>query len=314
MYLTKIYTRLEKYLKKMPIWFNILLVLAILFVIISIYKKNQPLKEGFIDQKEKFVEKTGLDLYDDFYVNIYDQLFYTELANQYEVGSIQNITKPTSESNILIIGSGTGKTANTFEKEGIKVTGLDESSAMVKYAKEAYPKINFIVGDPLKSMTVQSSQYTDIICLNMEIYKYKDKTTFIQNVYNWLRPGGYFTLHLVDKTRFDPVVPAGKPFVLVNPQSFAEKRITTSSVIFNNFKYKSDFQVFPNDVVQFKEIFKDTTPGTNKVRENIHKMWMPSKESIINQCKEVGFISHAQVDLRTAYKEYQYLYIFQKPE
>ena len=272
------------------------------------------MKEGFIDQKEKFVEKRGLDLYDDFYVNIYDQLFYTELANQYEVGSIQNITKPTSESNVLIIGSGTGKTANTFEKEGIKVTGLDESSAMVKYAKESYPKINFIVGDPLKSITVQSSQYTDIICLNMEIYKYKDKTTFIQNVYNWLRPGGYFTLHLVDKTRFDPVVPSGKPFVLVNPQSFAEKRITTSSVIFNNFKYKSDFEIFPNDVVQFREIFKDTTPGTNKVRENIHKMWMPSKESIINQCKEVGFISHAQVDLRTAYKEYQYLYIFQKPE
>ena len=148
----------------------------------------------------------------------------------------------------------------------------------------------------------------------MEIYKYKDKTAFIQNVYNWLRPGGYFTLHLVDKTRFDPVIPAGKPFILVNPQSFAEKRITTSSVIFNNFKYKSDFQVFPNDVVQFREIFKDTTTGTNKARENIHKMWMPSKESIINQCKEVGFISHAQVDLRTAYKEYQYLYIFQKPE
>jgi SAM-dependent methyltransferase len=314
MYLTRIYTRLEKYLKKMPVWFNILIVLAILFVIISIYKNNQPLQEGFIDQKEKFVEKSGLDLYDDFYVNIYDQLFYTELANQYEVGSIQNITKPTSESNVLIIGSGTGKTANTFEKEGIKVTGLDESSAMVKYAKDTYPKINFIVGDPLKSMTVQSSQYTDIICLNMEIYKYKDKTTFIQNVYNWLRPGGYFTLHLVDKTRFDPVVPAGKPFVLINPQSFAEKRITTSSVIFNKFKYKSDFQVFPNDVVQFREIFKDTTPGTNKVRENIHKMWMPSKESIINQCKEVGFITHSQVDLKTAYKEYQYLYIFQKPE
>ena len=184
MYLTRIYTRLEKYLKKMPIWFNIIIVLAILFVIVSIYKETQPVKEGFIDQTEKFVEKTGLDLYDDFYVNIYDQLFYTELANQYEIGSIQNITKPTSESNVLIIGSGTGKTANTFEKEGINVTGLDRSSAMVKYAKDTYPKINFIVGDPLKSMTVQSSQYTDIICLNMEIYKYKDKTTFIQNVYN----------------------------------------------------------------------------------------------------------------------------------
>ena len=76
MYLTKIYDRLEKTLKKMPVWFNILLVLAILFIIISIYKDNVPVREGFIFQKEKFVEKTELDLYDDFYVNIYDQLFY----------------------------------------------------------------------------------------------------------------------------------------------------------------------------------------------------------------------------------------------
>jgi SAM-dependent methyltransferase len=314
MYLTKIYSRLEKTLKNMPVWFNLLLVLALLFIIISIYKDNKPIKEGFLNQKEKFVEKRELDLYDDFYVNIYDQLFYTELANQYEIGSIQNIIKPTSESNVLILGSGTGRTANTMYKENIKVTGLDQSSSMVKYAKEQYPKINFIVGDPIKSITFNQSEYTDVICLNMEIYKYKDKQAFIQNVYNWIRPGGFFVLHLVDKLKFDPVVPAGKPFVLVNPQSFAKKRITTSSVIFNDFKYKSDFEIFPNDVVQFKEIFKDTSPGSNKVRENIHKLWMPSKQTIINQCQEAGFITYAKIDLNTAYKEYQYLYIFQKPE
>ena len=91
--------------------------------------------------------------------------------------------------------------------------------------------------------------------------------------------------------------------------------ITTSSVIFNNFKYKSDFQVFPNDVVQFTEIFKDTTsPDSKKTRQNVHKMWMPSKQTVINQCKEVGFINYAQADLLMAQMEYQYLYMFQKPE
>ena len=73
-----------------------------------------PIREGFIEQKENFVVKKGIDLYDDFYVNIYDQLFYRELANTYEVGSIENITKPTTESNILVIGSGTGHIVNTF--------------------------------------------------------------------------------------------------------------------------------------------------------------------------------------------------------
>jgi len=101
---------------------------------------------------------------------------------------------------------------------------------------------------------------------------------------------------------------------MVNPQSFADKRITTSSVVFNNFNYKSDFQVFPNDFVQFREIFKDTTPGSSKVRENIHKLWIPPKQKVIQECKEIGFIAYAEVDLLMAQMEYQYLYVFQKPE
>jgi len=43
-------------------------------------------------------------------------------------------------------------------------------------------------------------------------------------------------------------------------------------------------------------------------------MWIPSKQTVINQCKEVGFITYAQVDLLMAQMEHQYLYIFQKPE
>ena len=273
------------------------------------------MREGFIEQRENFVVKKEFNLFDDFYVSIYDELFYRELSNQYEVGSIENIVKPTSESNMLILGSGTVHIANEFHKQGVKVTGLDESQSMVKYAKESYTELKFIQGTPMKSMAFQPEQFTQVLCLNMNFYYYKDKSTLLQNVYNWLKPGGFFVVQLVDKNKFDPVVPAGKPFVMVNPQSFAEKRITTSNVIFNNFEYKSDFQVFPNDVVQFTEIFKDTTtPGSKKTRQNVHKMWMPSKQAVINQCKEIGFINYAQADLLMAQMEYQYLYVFQKPE
>ena len=107
--LTKIYNKMEKSLKNMPIWINLFILLALIYILISIYNTCQSTKEGFIvEQKDKFVVKKGMDLFDNFYVNIYDELFFKEVANQYEVGAIQNITKPTTESNILVIGSGTG--------------------------------------------------------------------------------------------------------------------------------------------------------------------------------------------------------------
>ena len=311
---SKIYTRIEKKLKKLPIWFHLVILLAIMYILVCIYKKMLPIREGFIEQKENFVVKKGIDLYDDFYVNIYDQLFYRELANTYEVGSIENITKPTTESNILVIGSGTGHIVNTFNEQNYKVMGLEESKAMVNFSKNEYPDLNFKLGSPMESMIFNRDEFTHIVCLNMTYYYYKDKSTLLQNIYNWLKPGGFFIVQLVDKNQFDPVVPAGKPFVMVNPQKFAKKRITESNVVFNNFDYKSNFQVFPNDFVQFTEIFKDTSEGSNKTRQNVHKMWIPSRQKVINQCKEVGFINYAQVDLLMTQLEYQYLYVFQKPE
>jgi len=310
----KIYNRVEKTLKKMPIWFHLVILLAAIYILVCMYKQLLPIKEGFIDQKETFIVKKGLDLYDDFYVNVYDELFYREIANQYEIGSIENITKPTTESNLLVIGSGTGHIVNTLKEQNYNVMGLDESQSMIKYSKEQYPHLNLKLGSPMKAMTFNQNEFTHIICLNLTFYYYKNKTQFLQNVYSWLKPGGYFVVQLIDKNNFDPVVPAAKPFVMVNPQSFSDKRITTSSVIFNNFNYKANFQIFPNDVVQFREIFKDTAPGSNKVRENNHKMWIPQRQTVINMAKETGFITFSQVDLMMAQMEYQYLYIFQKPE
>ena len=316
MNISKTYHKLERSFKKMPIWFHLVILLALIYILICIYNQlhTTTVKEGFVDQKDSFVVKKGLDLYDDFYVSVYDQLFYRELANTYEVGSIENITKPTSESNILVIGSGTGHIVKSFADQKFKVTGLEESKAMYNYSKNEYPELNFINSSPEKAMTFGKNEFTHIVILNLSFYYFKDQKTLLENIYYWLRPGGYFTIQMVDKNKFDPVVAAAKPFVMVNPQSFSKNRITTSNVVFNNFNYKSDFQVFPNDVVHFREIFKETTPGSKKVRENVHKMWIPTRQDLINTIKEVGFITYAQVDLLMAQLEYQYLYVFQKPE
>ena len=150
---TQIYNKIDKYVNKMPIWMILLIILAIIFILISVYKScnDTSLREGFIsDQKEQFVTKKGINLFDDFYVNIYDELFFKEIVNEYEVGSIINLTKPTTESNMLVLGSGTGHMVNSFAKEDINVTGLDESVSMIKYAKNEYPNLKFVQGSPIK--------------------------------------------------------------------------------------------------------------------------------------------------------------------
>ena len=125
-----------------------------------------------------------------------------------------------------------------------------------------------------------------------------------------MQPNGYLILQLIDKNLFDPVIPASNPFYLVNPQSYADKRITTSSVKFNNLDYNADFKIYPNDLAMFKEVFKF---NDGKVRQHEQKLHMPSPEKIISVATEIGFIVVAQYDLIECSEGYQYLYVLQKP-
>ena len=49
--LTKMYNKMEKSLKNMPIWLNLLVLLALIFILISIYNTMfMLLKKGFISR------------------------------------------------------------------------------------------------------------------------------------------------------------------------------------------------------------------------------------------------------------------------
>ena len=58
-----------------------------------------------------------------------------------------------------------------------------------------------------------------------------------------VKAGRLFCLHLVDKHNFNPMVPAGDPFVIISPQNYTDKRINDAVVHFDNFKYKSNFSL-----------------------------------------------------------------------
>ena len=127
----------------------------------------------------------------------------------------------------------------------------------------------------------------------------------------WLKAGGYLIIHLVDKEMFDPILPPANPLLLLTPQRYAEKRITTSIVNFDKFKYKSDFVTNPtSSQVKFVEKFENH----GKVfRKHEHTIYMEDENTITDIAISRGFILQGKIDLIKVGYEYQTLYILFKP-
>lgn len=286
-------------------------ILLIIVILIIFSKWMKITKEGFKDKTTKeFIINRNNDVYDEFYVSVYDDLVHNIGKNNFEIGEITEVEPPADKHTLLDIGSGTGHHVAAFTKKGIKATGVDISQAMVDKAKENYPDSEFKQGDALDTMLFTPASFTHITCLYFTIYYIQDKRRLLSNCFEWLMPGGFLILHLVDRDNFDPILPAGNQFLIVSPQKYAEKRITNTVVKFDKFDYKCNFEL-KDDIATLNETFKDNESGN--VRQNEHKLYMETQKTILTIAKEVGFILHSKIDMVTCQYENQYLYILQKP-
>ena len=113
---------------------------------------------------------------------------------------------------------------------------------------------------------------------------------------------------MVDRDKFDPILPAGNPLHVVSAQKYAKERITTTKVTFNEFVYSSNFNLnTTKNVAMFEEKFKF---NDGKIRKQEQILYMDDLDSIVRQAKDSGLILHAKVNLVQCAYEYQYLYIF----
>jgi SAM-dependent methyltransferase len=298
---------------KCSLWCKVLILICLLLLVILVFKGLKPSRfvEGF-EQRDKFLIKTGSDIYDDFYADIYDFLVFNNLKNDYEIGWIINSASPSSQSKILDIGCGTGHHVSSLGAKGLDVIGIDISPSMIEKAKSNFPDYNFEVGDALDGNTFQTDSFTHILCMYFTIYYFKDKTLFFQNSFKWLMPGGYLIVHLVDRERFDPILPPGNPLLYVSPQRYAKERITSTKVKFTDFSYSANFELDDeNDKAKFVEKIKNDDDG--KVRKHEHIMYMPDDQVIVDEIISCGFFMESKADLLQCQYEYQYLYVFVKP-
>jgi len=123
---------------------GVLCVLLVFIIIVRIhtyyYKKTYQEVEGFENSSQRYVLKTNIDLYDKFYASIYDELVYSNIKNEFEIGKIIESTQPTRESVILDVGCGNGHRTYEFMQHGFKnVIGIDNSKDMIQSAVAKYP-------------------------------------------------------------------------------------------------------------------------------------------------------------------------------
>lgn len=300
--------------KKMSNWGKVLILVVVFLIVYMLFKSMNERKEGFSVTTDEFTFKDGKSqIYDDFYVNIYDQLLYNNVKNDYEIKQIVNNTKPDERSIILDIGSGTGHHVAALADQNFKVTGVDISQDMVNKAKESYPNLNFMHGDVMNALTFQPQSFTHILCLYFTIYYMPDKLQFFRNCMNWLMGGGYLVIHLVDKYMFDTIIPPANPLLLLTPQRYAENRITTSKVSFDDFQYAANFELNDNNnTAKFVESFKNKKSG-KVFRKQEHELYMEPYKEILAMAKDAGFIVQGKIDLLQSGYEYQYLFVLVKP-
>jgi SAM-dependent methyltransferase len=305
---------------------KILVFIVFLLLIIIFFRSILPIKEGMSKlqkmgdelssgvqgiQNRKFLFKQEDAVYDDFYAEIYDYLVFNTIKNDYEIGNIINSTSPTEKSVIVDIGCGTGHHVQTLSAKNLDVIGIDISPSMIEKAKKEFPSGNFSVGNALDNNLFKMNSVTHILCLYFTIYYFKDKRHFFDNAMDWLMPGGYLIVHLVDRETFDPILPPGNPLFIVSPQKYAKERITKTKVHFNDFVYESNFNLEKEkNLATFDEKFKF---NDGSVRKQQQKLYMEDTTDIINIAQDCGFILQIKISLVKCAYENQYLYIFMKP-
>jgi len=307
--------KLYNYLKQNFTIQNILILLIIIYIIIYIYQSYEDNTEGFetnLDDSTFKENNETNEIYDEFYSKIYDDLFYADNKNAFEVDNIIKYTKPNSDSFILDVGSGTGNHVYEMNNKNYNIMGVDKSYDMIKYSKKKFPELSFKSGDVITTMLFDEQVFSHILCLYFTIYEIPNKRQFLSNCFSWLKPGGFLVLHLVNRSMFDPIIPPSNPVMFVNPQKYAKKRMTNSVVKFKTFDYDATYIEEKNNKSVFKETFLQKK--TNKpIRVNNHHLYMESQKEILGIAKDAGFILQSKSDMTSCTYEYNYLYYLQKP-
>jgi hypothetical protein len=121
--------------------------------------------------------------------------------------------------------------------------------------------------------------------MNFTIYEIKNKLIFFKNCFYWLQNNGYLILHLAEKDKFNTIIPSVKNTGF----DLSGKRILKTAIDFGSFNYTSEYIPTNDNIMVFKESFKDKQ--TENIRQNERSLYMESFDEIISIAGKAGFLS-----------------------
>lgn len=304
-------------LKYLCIFLSLIIITAVLGYITKAHDNSQII-ENFDNYSNHIVLDNHNDIYDDkFYSNIYDTIFLSSTKNHFEIYNIKiytidnNTNFKNTDINFLDLGCGTGEHLKILKNYKINFTGVDKSMKMLEKARTKLPESILVKGDFHIKKNFKNREFTHITCLFFTIYYSDNPDKIFKNVNFWLKPKGYFCIHLVEPEKFDPVLEKSSSLIpLYNPQKHSDKRLTKTKLKFNKFNYIADWDFRDDNKAIFEEnfLFHDNSTHTR----NIHKLYINSIKFYKKLAEKNGFILVKIIDLLPVNHDNNYIYIFQK--
>lgn len=285
-------------------------------VIFSDEKLNKPFKNNKIEQfvsRRTNIRQTVKDIYDDFYVKLYDKLFGSKLRVEYEFMSVFSKfikTWSADKIHVLDVGCGTGHILRICKNNKITAEGMDISNDMLNRAAEVAPGSHLIKGDFNDISNFPEEKYSHLFCLFFTLYYTNDISNVFKN-FNWtLKNDGIVFLHVVDRDKFDPVLEASSRLIpFFDPQKHAKVRKTDTSISFNNLKYKATWDFSNKEDIKFRENF---ILNDGKIIQNIHHFDIPSEKRILKIANNNGFKLIKIIDMAIVNHAFNYIYCLRK--
>lgn len=299
----------RNFISKSSTWTKIFAVALVIVVFLVGFSSNGA--EGFVGTPT-FDVRRGEDVYDAFYVSLYDDLVYCKEKDNFELETFLAATRPKTEtSKILDVGSGTGRHVGALTQKGFDATGIDKSEAMVHEARKRHPHAEFRRDDALSPMAFPHAAFTHITCFYFTVYYFKNKRDFFKNCYDWLKPGGALLVHLVNRAEFIPVITAANPLTTFAAQRFSGERMTKTKIQTNGYDYQSsfDYDATEGEATLTEELIHATSGA---IRKNEHRLYMPRQQDILEMATSVGFKITSRADMSDCHYDTHYLYLLHK--
>jgi SAM-dependent methyltransferase/pyrroloquinoline quinone (PQQ) biosynthesis protein C len=146
---------------------------------------------------------TDADIYDGIYER--DETISQEAA--FMLDRLAGVSKPS----VLDLCAGTGSLARLLADRGVRVTGLDNSAALVGVARRKVPEGRFLQAD-IRSFTIDD-QFDAVVCMNGALHyveEPQDIVRVLRRAKDHLRPGGALVVELRDRLRLPDTGSAGE--------------------------------------------------------------------------------------------------------